>query len=590
MRRLASLLGLAAVLSLVLATAAHAQGTLLFPGVTYSDTVQFTPHGPVVVHVVSGPRPVGLYRLTPVLSNGTVLGKETVTSMERDLSSQATTVGVNGDFFALANGRPSGIFMHDGVLVSPPNPGRSSVGIGLDGSLDIRRVQFIGTWSGLAQRRALTDLNQAPGANGVSLFTADWGAATPAIAGGSAAVVLSPFPPAAPSADLSAPVVSVVRNGPVAIAPGSAVLVARGSAATALQAEAPLGTTVTVRLELDPDWSTLSDAIGGGPVIVQNGKPVYAANEAFTTSQIAPRDPRTAVGQRADGSILLVTTDGRQPGYSVGMTTFELAQTLVRLGAVQAMALDSGGSTTMAFDGTLLNRPSDGTERPIADALLLLYTGVYAPPPSLAVVSPNGDGVDDRETLGFEVVRPSTVTVTLTAPNRTTASRQTASYQPGTYAVPFPPPPPPLPPSGQPPPGGSGTPADGRWTLAVNATDDQGLVSSATRSFTVNATLGFLRVPRTLLLPPRGRKLAISWTQTRPAVVRVGLETPDGVPLRTISVGRLGPGPQTVTWNGRQRNGKLAFGGRYQVAVSATNELGTVELDAPLVVRRITGS
>ena len=46
------------------------------------------------------------------------------------------------------------------------------------------------------------------------------------------------------------------------------------------------------------------------------------------------------------------------PGTRSGMTNFELAQALVRLGAVTGMALDSGGSTTMAFDGTLLNRPS----------------------------------------------------------------------------------------------------------------------------------------------------------------------------------------------------------------------------------------
>ena len=60
---------------------------------------------------------------------------------------------------------------------------------------------------------------------------------------------------------------------------------------------------------------------------------------------------------------MLVAVDGRQPGYSIGLTNSELAQALVRLGAVRAMGLDSGGSTTMAFDGAVLNRPSDGRER-----------------------------------------------------------------------------------------------------------------------------------------------------------------------------------------------------------------------------------
>ena len=75
------------------------------------------------------------------------------------------------------------------------------------------------------------------------------------------------------------------------------------------------------------------------------------------------------------------------------MTNFELAQTLVRLGAVTGSAFDAGGSTTLAFDGALLNRPSDpGGERAVSTSLQLMYYGVYAPTPE-PVVSPNGDGV-----------------------------------------------------------------------------------------------------------------------------------------------------------------------------------------------------
>jgi Phosphodiester glycosidase/FlgD Ig-like domain len=405
--------------------------------------------------------------------------------------------------------------------------------------------------------------------------------------------VLSPFPAATPNADLAAPVVGVTQNAPVAIAPGTAVLVARGIAATKLQAEAPVGTTLTLRLILQPGWGTVADAIGGGPVLVRSGKPVYRSNEAFTTSQLAPRGPRSAVGQLADGSIVLVTTDGRQPGYSVGMTNFELAQTLVRLGAVQGMALDGGGSATLAFDGSVLSSPSDGKERAVADALLLSYSGVYVPPPAVPVVSPNADGIDDTQTLGFKIVRPSSVTVTLTAPDGSAAVQQTAQYEPGTYQVPFPPPPPPPPPPGQPTPSppGSSAPVEGRWTLTVSATDDQGLASSATRKFAVNSTLGFLRIdPKKLELPPGGRSLAIRWTQARAAQVKVTLETVDGTPLRALASGHYDVGQQAIAWDGRLRSGKLATGGRYLVSVTASNELGTVVLDAPLMVRRIASS
>ena len=135
--------------------------------------------------------------------------------------------------------------------------------------------------------------------------------------------------------------------------------------------------------------------------------------------------------------MILVTVDGRQPGYSIGMTNFELAQALVRLGAVTGMALDSGGSATMAFDGTLLNRPSE-PERPISTALLFQYTGVFVQP-AVAVVSPDGDGVADKQSLRYKIVRPSTVEVKLLRPDGTVGYQASVTRQPGRYAVPFPP-------------------------------------------------------------------------------------------------------------------------------------------------------
>src|SRR5207237_8683858 len=88
----------------------------------------------------------------------------------------------------------------------------------------------------------------------------------------------------------------------------------------------------------------IGDALGGGPFVVPNGKPVYAAAEDFLPSQIAPPDPRTGVGQRKNGQIVMVAVDGRRPGYSVGLTNFELAQAMARLGLVPGPAMGAGGS------------------------------------------------------------------------------------------------------------------------------------------------------------------------------------------------------------------------------------------------------
>ena len=586
MVRLALAVAFVAVASAITSAPAMAQATQLFPGTTYERSVQFTPHGPVAIHVVRGPRPVGLYRLKPVLSNESIMLRETVSAMQRRLTTQATSVGVNGDYFAPADGRPSGIFLRDGVLATPPNSARSSAGITLDGLLDVRRVSFRGTWRGTGQRRALNFLNQAPGTNGISLFTSDWGPTTPRVPG-AVFVTLSDFPPATPNADLAVPVVSVASGSTARIAPGTAVLVARGNAAVRLQAEAQPATVVTLRLILQPDWAVVSDAIGGGPVLVRDGTPVYRSNEAFTTSQLAPRGPRTAVGQRADGGIVFLTTDGRQPGFSVGMTNFELAQALVRYGVVRGMALDGGGSSTVAFEGVVLNSPSDGRERAVSTALMLQYYGVYAPPPLEAVVSPNGDSVAEAQRLSYKVVRPSTVTASLTAPDGSIAWQEVVPREPGTYDVAFPPLP--APPTAGQPAAQPVAPLEGRWTLAISATDDQGLASTSVRRFSVNSTLASLRVvPGRVVVRNTGGRADVRWTQARAARVKVTVESPEGVLVRAVTnnVG-LQAGDQAVTWDGRAGNGKPVGGGRYVVRVTATNELGTVSLMQAIAVRRV---
>ncbi len=569
------------LLALVSASPAAGQTRTLMPGVSYQQAVQFTPHGPVALHVVVGPRPTGLYALRPVLSNETIAGTERVTAMQKRLSASATMVGVNGDFFNLATGRPSGVLLRDGIVDSPPFGDRSSVGLTSDGTLDVRRIEFFGTWKGLGQRRAINDLNQLPGPNGVSLFTSSYGSATPLQTGAVTAVV-SPFPAVTPNTDLGGPVVQLSAGG-TPIPPGAAVLLARGTAAQKLTEEAPVGTNLAARIIFRPEWTGITQAVGGGPMLVRAGKPVFRALEAFAADQLVPRMPRTAVGQLSGGRVIFVATDGRQPGYSVGMTNFELAQTLVRLGAVTGSALDAGGSTTLAFDGTLLNRPSDPRgERDVSTSLQLMYYGVYAPPAE-PVVSPNGDGVAETQKLAYKIVRPSTVTAALTAPDGTVAFSESGEREPATYPVAFPPVP--LDPAAAPLP-----PAEGGWRLDVSAVDDQGRASTTRQTFSVNNTLAAVRLspPRLVARLGGARRVQAGVDVTRAARITVFVETRSGVRVATIASRAVQPGRFLVRWNGTTRGGRaLVYGGDYVIRFTATNELGTVELvSAPVRVTR----
>jgi phosphodiester glycosidase/flagellar hook capping protein FlgD len=579
MRRLVATLLLSLAAVAFFAPAGHAEPRELWPGVSYENDVQFTPHGPVAINVLRGPRPGGLTTLEPVVSNDTIVGRETLTGMQRRLASTAAMAGVNGDFFALATGRPSGLVLQEGQLLAPPNGSRASAGVTTDGTLDIRRVGFAGSWDAGAGPHVLSALNAAPKAGRIALFTDAYGPATPPIAG-SAAVILFPFPDTITSVGLSAQVVEVDSgSSPVAIPSGGAVLLARNAAAPLLRQEASVGSPITVGLSFKPDWPGIVSAVGGGPQIVRNGAPVFRAGEAFTTSQLGQRAPRSAVGQAADGRIVLVAVDGRQPGYSVGLTNFELAQALVRLGAVTGMALDSGGSTTMAFDGTLLNRPSDGRERRISNALMFEYQGVFAsePPP---LVSPNGDGVDDAPGLRYRVYRPSTVSATLNGPGGATTAFPAAQKQPGSYPVPFPGP--------SAAAAGAGTaPAVGEWTFQVNATDDLGRESTITRTFTVDDTLGFLRAPKRWAVPPGGRSMPISFTLARSARVGVAILDEAGRVVR----GGLAPnttlaeGDHDVEWDGLAKNGSRVSGA-LTVRVIAISTVGRSELRTTVSVSK----
>ena len=387
---------------------------------------------------------------------------------------------------------------------------------------------------------------------------------------------LNGVPPAAPFTDLTGTVVSVKPAGGTPIPPGGAVLVGRGTSAGRLASEAPIGEEVTSRLVLRPQWAGVVDAVGGGPLIVQDGQPVFRALEQFSSSQLSVRNPRTAVGQRADGRIIFMTVDGRQPGYSTGLTNFELAQQMVRLGAVTASSLDAGGSTTMAFDGKLLSRPSDpGGERAVADGLFVFYYGVQAPAPSVQVLSPNGDGVDEVEPLSFKVVRPSTVTASLIGPDRIPRQTTTGFKDPGTYKLAW---------NGR---TDQGSPEpEGRWRWVINAVDDQQQQSRVERLFYLNNTLGFLKVkPARVVLRKRGGSVRVRFRLAHSAQVTLTIRTASGARVRTIRK-RLRAGQTSIRWNGRYGNGVRAFSGSYIAQVQTSNAFGPAKLERRFFVRR----
>ena len=235
------------------------------------------------------------------------------------------------------------------------------------------------------------------------------------------------------------------------------------------------------------------------------------------------------------------------------MTNFELAQTLVRFGAVRGMGLDGGGSSTLAFDGTVLNSPSDGRERAVSTALMLAVlrrlraaaraSGRLAERrrrggDAAALVQGRppveGDGDADRarrhgRVPGARPARARELRRRLPARSRdpTQACRRRR-------------------PSRSPP-------AEGRWTLTVSATDDQGLSvddDAAVRGQLDARARSASRRCGSLVRKPEGTRddrLVAGAGRTRASVT---VETPEGIVIRTVANATLPAGEQAVVWNG----------------------------------------
>jgi exopolysaccharide biosynthesis protein len=152
--------------------------------------------------------------------------------------------------------------------------------------------------------------------------------------------------------------------GDTALRPGMLII----SLGPRLLVDAPAvkeGDVVQISTKTIPDLTGCRTAIGGGPRLVLDGKPIGGLKSP------TQRHPRTAIGWN-DQSLYLVLVDGRQPGLSVGMSFQELAAYFVKLGCTSAMNLDGGGSASMWAFGQVVSSPSEGQERPIANGLVLV--------------------------------------------------------------------------------------------------------------------------------------------------------------------------------------------------------------------------
>ena len=334
------------------------------PGVEYS---RITRPGPYEIRLIHVKRQEPLTHLEVVMAFDRLTGDENLRNTINRFKGPKRQVvgGTNGDFFHMAHSKTAGMTVgasiSNGRLVES-SAGRTAFYITAD------RVPHIGVITTKATLLAgdktlpIQTVNRPPAANGIFLFTRDFQWELPA----GLRLRLTNAPLGA-HGNWTAKVTGNFNAGKIETDDlAELVLVAAGDESKALLANLKEGTEVVFKMEVPEAGQPVTQAVGGGVILLKNGELPFAPGTGDKA-----RHPRTTIGFN-DDEIMLMTVDGRQPGWSIGMRYEDLAVFMKEWGMKEALNLDGGGSTTAIVRDVVENRPSDGGLRRNANGVIVV--------------------------------------------------------------------------------------------------------------------------------------------------------------------------------------------------------------------------
>lgn len=313
--------------------------------------------------------------VTPVVVSGSKLcNYGSFSSMANLLEKEGKHViaGINGDYYVMANYEPLGIVVQNGELWSS-DAGNYAVGFKPDGSAVFGKPALSFSVGIAGESIPVNAVNKTRKEAGIVLYTDDYAAKTKNTGEGMD-IICAIDGPLSVNGTVSLTVEQVLLEGGAAEIPaGKAVLSISASLYEETLAKFSalvVGDTLTFTSSAPAQWANVSYAIGSLYKLVTNG----AAEEGLDNTAA----PRTAVGMKADGSVVFYTMDGRQSGHSVGVSMKTLAQRMIELGCTEATIMDGGGSTSLNAiyigdsSASQINSPSDGAQRSVSNYIMLV--------------------------------------------------------------------------------------------------------------------------------------------------------------------------------------------------------------------------
>ncbi|MFD0869953.1 SpoIID/LytB domain-containing protein [Paenibacillus residui] len=293
-------------------------------------------------------------------------------------------------------GIPTGHQISAGEVITAPSTRRNVLAQMKDGTVRIEtEVELAASVKAEdGETAVISGVNRAVTAalsNHLFVFTDRFSSTTKSVGEQIVEVIIAPDPAGSvlqPGIPLSGTVEAVVEGGNQPIPGGKLVVTATGSKAEWARRKLTPGSRVELDVQFTKGMNEALQLVSGSVLLVRNGQ---ATPEALADKD---RHPRTFVAVK-QGKLYVYTFDGRQPGYSDGVTLAEGALFLQEEGMEFALNVDGGGSTTYAArlpgDQSLsvLNRPSDGYERSNSNSLVVLST---APVKELSTLLPAPKG------------------------------------------------------------------------------------------------------------------------------------------------------------------------------------------------------